>query len=464
MAARYAVATGNWSNTATWDGGTLPGPGDTVRPNGFTVTINQDVTATLLTNGASSPAVAGGSFAMSGNRTITAALSSVTSGVPLLSLASQTAAIVGAVTGGVSGTSTSPVVSVGASTILTVTGNVTGGPNGSVGVTVPGTNSTVNVIGDVTAGAAAIGLNADGSWATINVTGNCAGASGVVGLSVSGNSSAVTVAGNISGGGAGSGGHGVSVTGSSSSSTVSVTGTVTGGSSTNTWGLLIGNSSCSSVLVTGNVTAGSATNAYGVYVGAAVAAAIHGDLRGATNGTPAVYGSSTNTVIDVVGDMKFVVGNTIGATLGTVGIWRFGGTIESGAAQGLNFNKMVVNSTYGVIIESRDDSLWPAGIGTTPKYVSSYPSGLPVPADVREGTTYGVGLSDTGTLAVPDPGAVAIGVPTDDTVGEAALTPAAVWAVGPGDMDPGTIGGRLANTSTVETTGAQLAAALDDPA
>ena len=41
MAIRKAVATGNWSASATWDGGTIPSLEDTVYANGFTVTINQ---------------------------------------------------------------------------------------------------------------------------------------------------------------------------------------------------------------------------------------------------------------------------------------------------------------------------------------------------------------------------------------------------------------------------------------
>lgn len=62
MANRYAVKSGNWSDPTVWDGGTLPGVDDVVRPNSFTVTIDQDITVTELRNNASSPAVAGGSF------------------------------------------------------------------------------------------------------------------------------------------------------------------------------------------------------------------------------------------------------------------------------------------------------------------------------------------------------------------------------------------------------------------
>jgi len=54
MALRYAVASGNWSNTATWDGGTLPTAADTVFANNFTVTINGTFTVVA--------AAAGGNF------------------------------------------------------------------------------------------------------------------------------------------------------------------------------------------------------------------------------------------------------------------------------------------------------------------------------------------------------------------------------------------------------------------
>jgi hypothetical protein len=70
MANRYAVANGNWSNTATWDGGTLPTADDIVRPNNFNVTIDQDITVQALRNDAIAPAVAGGTFTLTGDYTV----------------------------------------------------------------------------------------------------------------------------------------------------------------------------------------------------------------------------------------------------------------------------------------------------------------------------------------------------------------------------------------------------------
>jgi hypothetical protein len=50
MALRSAVASGNWSNPAIWNGGVIPGPNDIVASNTYTVTIDQNITIDVLTN------------------------------------------------------------------------------------------------------------------------------------------------------------------------------------------------------------------------------------------------------------------------------------------------------------------------------------------------------------------------------------------------------------------------------
>ena len=50
MATRFAIATGNWSNTAIWDNGSLPASDDVIHANGFTVTLDQDITVGSLRN------------------------------------------------------------------------------------------------------------------------------------------------------------------------------------------------------------------------------------------------------------------------------------------------------------------------------------------------------------------------------------------------------------------------------
>lgn len=62
MAVRWAVANGNWSATATWNGGTLPGVDDDVHADGRAVTINQNITVKSLRTTQRSGGTAGGSF------------------------------------------------------------------------------------------------------------------------------------------------------------------------------------------------------------------------------------------------------------------------------------------------------------------------------------------------------------------------------------------------------------------
>jgi len=51
MANRHAIASGNWSDPAIWDGGTVPGAGDDVWSNGFNVDIDvSSITVNSLRN------------------------------------------------------------------------------------------------------------------------------------------------------------------------------------------------------------------------------------------------------------------------------------------------------------------------------------------------------------------------------------------------------------------------------
>ena len=135
MANRYAVATGNWSNAATWDGGaSIPANGDTVRPNGFTVTIDQNIGAvgavTELRNDAGGGAVASGSFSVTGAYTLYANITggSTVAVCTFSNSAGVTVTVIGNITGG-SGFNGNNVVFSGGGT-LNITGKriVTGLP------------------------------------------------------------------------------------------------------------------------------------------------------------------------------------------------------------------------------------------------------------------------------------------------------------------------------------------------
>jgi hypothetical protein len=85
---------------------------------------------------------------------------------------------------------------------------------------------------------------------------------------------------------------------------------------------------------------------------------------------------------------------------------------------------------------------------------------VPAQSDVRFGVTYQSGAK-TGTAYIPSPSSVGFGVPVDNTTGTAALTPASVWDAATSSLTTASsIGERLKNASTVDTTGDQLAALL----
>jgi hypothetical protein len=85
---------------------------------------------------------------------------------------------------------------------------------------------------------------------------------------------------------------------------------------------------------------------------------------------------------------------------------------------------------------------------------------VPAQSDVRFGVTYQSG-SKTGSAYIPAASSVGFGVPVDNTTGTAALTPASVWNAATSSLTTsGSIGERLKNASTVDTTGDQLAALL----
>ena len=62
MAVINAVASGNWSNSATWPGGIFPSASDDVHANGFTITVDQDITVLSINTTSGGGGVAGGSF------------------------------------------------------------------------------------------------------------------------------------------------------------------------------------------------------------------------------------------------------------------------------------------------------------------------------------------------------------------------------------------------------------------
>lgn len=238
MAIRGAVASGNWNDVATWDGGvSLPVSGDTVVANGFTVTIDVDLdigTGTIQTLAAGAFA-SGGVFTNNTAKRITANL-----------LAGTTECVT------VTGTSNGNWI---------INGNLTGSAASSVAAlswqpTGSGTNTLV-VSGDLTSGAGGAAARAitlgSSPTRTITVNGNVS-ASAAHALAISISSHNVTVNGSVTGSLTTASIYGISLT---SAGSVTVNGSVTGGSATTSHG--IRNAGSGSITVTGNVLGGSST-------------------------------------------------------------------------------------------------------------------------------------------------------------------------------------------------------------
>ena len=394
MANRYAVATGNWSNTATWAGGTLPGPGDTVRPNGYTVTIDQDVTVSAISFKASSPAVAGGKVLVSGSRIINADLdvyANTSVEIPVL------ASLV-----------------VNGNVVNTV--NAYGGSN--QGIYVNGGDVVVN--GSMTAGNGNDNICMKLSTGTATVNGTVSGGTSDS-YCIYQSGGTLTINGDVLCPGTG-GGSGHAVYGASNAATLIWTG--------------------------GHTARGNGVARRAFEIGGGVC-----DLEGIF-ATPLSGLSTPYTWVT----------ESVRVNVGSTGKARLGGVSEIGGIGIVPMPGVSINSAVGFVQEFRSDANWPTSVyNQIPKYLYDRPNTdeLPAPADVREGVAYNTGLADVGTLVVPLPEHVAFGVETDDTVGEAVLRAEDIWAVDADSLPDGSVGKRMAVVSTVESTGAQIAAALD---
>lgn len=427
MAARTAVANGNWSSPSTWDGGaTIPATGDTVNLSTFTVQADQDITVVSIS-------ATTGKLVVSAARTINANIptSGSTGGSFIIeaTLTTGTFTLNGNISAAIG---TAQGIRINAASTVVVNGNLSGyyGGQPCILVNASGADLTVTGTADVSS-MQLMSLVSAVQPCTITyngaVTGGAVGTNGVF-LSLAATCT-VTINGNVTGGG-GAGNHAIA---SSGSSTITVNGTVAGGSNATAYGISL--TGPSTVTVTGTTTGGSA----GAAINTTSAASIV-DMQGtctASTGAPAYVSTGTASIARVT-DL----------VCASNGMWPVGG------------GRILMHASTNVSFTTRDDS---AGAGTGAVVnLTNYPSGIPSAANVRYGTTFGVGLALTGTLRVPSPSSVAAGALTDNTVGTAALTPAQVWdALISSLTTSGSIGERLKNCSTVATTGDQIAGALD---
>jgi hypothetical protein len=405
MANRFAVASGNFNDTATWSttaagspGASVPVAGDNAIANTRTIQITANATCDNITNGTAYGGTAGGNFILSNGVTLTA---NVVAGnaTAVISLNSpNSASIIGNLTGG----SAVSAFAVSTTGVLNITGNITGGNGSNASGLSVGASGSVSVSGNVTGGT---GTNS--SFPTYGIAVS------------SGSPASVSVTnGNVTGG-SGVTAHGIQ---SLNSGSISVIGNIIGSSSSA--GAGINNASNGSINVTGNVTG---SNAAGIINTTTGPVTISGTLASSNLAHALTCTNQTSASVVISGSL-----------------------ISS--SQGLlptNCAKFAVNPTPADarVVFAKN------GLNTYSNFYTADNSfGQAAITDVRSGTVYADG-NLTGTCAVPAAGSVSLGVPVDAGFGTAVLTPAAIraeLATELGRIDA-TVSSRLAPSGTLAT-------------
>lgn len=380
MATITSAQSGNWSATSTWVGGAVPGTADTaVAATGHVVTLDVDATVVQFSQSGTGKYVLGNGRTMTGNIVNSGAIQSGGGAVEVTS--TTTATINGNVQNSAS-TGAATAVLVSGSGTLSINGNLTNsGTSGAVipaAVRVTGIGPTITITGTVNGSPAASGQNATAlsveSSSTVNVVGSVLGATGTTG-----SASAIQV----------------------SAGTVNVTGAVSGSSTVGSPTINIPGSA-GTVNITGNVTGGGVNDAIAIQAtGANATVTIVGTVT-AGSGARAHAVSSSATANGVI-----MTGNIVDSQQGTSAIYAR--LLRLGATN--NGYTRYANSTG-----------FPNG-GLVSRVSPNNTTGMVAANNVRLGTVYGFNNELTGTLAVPPANSVASGVPVDNTVGTAALSP-----------------------------------------
>lgn len=264
--------------------------------------------------------------------------------------------------------------------------------------------------------------------------------------------------------------------------TLNIIGNITNDTTGNSGALNMSGSNVT-VNITGNIITGPYQSDQSVVsVGANCTVNHTGNVYGATTSNASLNGRaiviSNNGVYNLTGSAIAMAGtevitslpygstnaqcNIIGSTISAGQIVVYG-TVLKMAGIIYNFNDFSV-APYMIKTFDGQQLEWRSRTTTNvlnPLYTAGVSIGFPATNNVRTGITYGPTNNLTGTCAVPPAAAVSIGVPVDNTVGTGYLNATDIWNVPLASITtPNSIGERLKDASTVQTTGAQLAAFL----
>ena len=451
MPSYRAIVSGNWSATSTWNvwSGTawvaatvVPTTGDDVWSNNFTVTINQNVTVLTLRNTTTGApgtgTVAGGGFVISATGfTLTHTSTSLATYVGTANLINVT------------GTSIT--------TTLNIVTDWTANSGGGFVINVTSTSSTINLVGNQKVGRTGNnhGISFTGTNNTINYVGTIFIATygtTIGGIIVAGTGNTFNHTGDITNNSLFNGSNLPLTLGVCTHTMIGNLYYASGYESNGNGGALITSTSATNSRITGNITGGANTVAVN-FSGANTVINHIGILNGGNGGSGGTGASGivctgANSIAILSG--PFIFGNYGSMPFNCARVFLSNNTS--------NYIEFASNSTGGALFPS------PAPTRQT-MYSPNTLADTPAQSNVRQGVVYALG-SQTGTLIVPNPANVALGIGTDNTVGTAVLTPAnvkdAVWDALLSDITtPDTIGVRLKNAATVDSTGDQIANLLN---
>jgi len=261
-----------------------------------------------------------------------------------------------------------------------------------------------------------------------------------------------------------------------SAGSLTVIGNVNGGIlATTNYGI---NFSGTSLTITGSITGGSGTNAAaGINITGTPTINISGSVNGASAvGIQSATANTTNIEGNVIGSGAAGISYTGAATLtitGSLIAGTGGNAVSSTSTSATTIVRGNLINTNGVMAFNGPRLQLASGSLTTWQFTSSTGTDRtlytldqigdqPSPSNVRTGISYASG-SLTGTMAIPPSDSVALGVPVDNTTGSAVLNPTYVadeiWNQPTSTLTvSGSIGERIKNAATVQSTGAQIAA------
>jgi hypothetical protein len=534
MAVIKAAASGNWSATATWSGGVVPGLNDTVYANGFTVTLDQSIDLTGSTVDTSGSFIAGQIYMVVSVGTTNFALTANciapgTNAGTAVAVSSAVGTIFQAVNAGTATTGTARrmgallnyvntplTIATGGSFTLAASYNITGAyiQAGSANCLTVSSAASSTLAGCHATGSAftlstrAISFSSSGTL-TLNgivaIGGRVAGTTVVNGAhAIESTSAAGTVAitnATLTGGSGGfafgiqnastgtvtitsstvtgaSGANSIGLNNNSTGTATITSSTVTGGSSGAAHGLN-NNSTGTATITSSTVTGGSNATAYGINNYATGTATITSStVTGGSNATAYGINNTITGTVTITGDVTAsTAAGVLNASTGPVTIT--GTLTPTPAVHALQCtNTTGANITLSGSLIYASNGFAPTNclkflVNPTPTmakvrfakngsttysdfFTADNSLGQAAITDVRFGTVYASGAL-TGSAYIPAASSVAFGVPVDNTTGTAVLTAAAIRTELAVELT------RLAQCSTVATTGDQIAAAFNSP-